>query len=73
MQVTGGIDLEECLNERYGAVSGSNAGVDMSEVANLKREMNAPFIELVGFDRVNEQQADFSKLRAVDLSKTDLR
>ena len=73
MQVIGGIDLEECLSERYGAVSGSNAGVDMSDVANLKREMNAPFIELVGFDRVNEQQADFSKLRAVDLSKTDLR
>ena len=73
MQVTGGTDLEDCLNERYGAVSGSSAGVDLNEVNNLKREMNAPFIELVGFDRVNEQQAEFSKLRAVDLSKMDLR
>lgn len=72
-KVTGGIDLDECLNKRYGVVSGSNAGVDMNEIHNLKREMNAPFIELVGFDRVNEQQAVFSKLRAVDLSKTDLR
>ena len=45
----------------------------MNEVDNLKREMNAPFIELVGFERVNEQQAEFSKLRAVDLSRTDLR
>jgi len=45
----------------------------MNEVDNLKRTMNAPFVELVGFDRVNEQQSDFSKLRAVDLSQTDLR
>ena len=45
----------------------------MNEVDNLKREMNAPFIELVGFDRVNAQQADFSRLRAVDLSASDLR
>ena len=45
----------------------------MNEVDSLKRELNAPFIELVGFDRVNEQQAEFSKLRAVDLSKTELR
>ena len=45
----------------------------MKALENLKRGMNAPFIELVGFDQVNQQQADFSKLRAIDLSKTDLR
>ena len=61
------------MNRRYGAASGANAGVDLNEVENLKRDMNAPFIELVGFDRVNAQQADFSKLRAVGLSATDLR
>ena len=67
------MDLYECVNKRYGAVDGSNAGVDLNEVDNLKREMNAPFIELVGFDRVNAQQADFSRLRSVDLSASDLR
>ena len=61
------------MNRRYGAISGSNAGVDLNELNNLKREMNAPFIELVGFDRVNAQQADFSNLRAVDLAGSDLR
>ena len=54
-------------------MSDTNAGVDMDELENLKRGMNAPFIELVGFERVNQEQADFSKLRAIDLSKTDLR
>ena len=72
-KVTRGFDLHECLDKRYGAVSDTNVGVDMNEVDNLKRTMNAPFVELVGFDRVNEQQSDFSKLRAVDLSQTDLR
>ena len=72
-KVTRGLDLHECLDKRYGAVSDTNVGVDMNEVDNLKRTMNAPFVELVGFDRVNEQQSDFSKLRAVDLSQTDLR
>ena len=73
LQVTKGLDILECLNQRYGFVSDTNAGVDMSELENLKRGMNAPFIELVGFEKVNQQQAEFSKLRAVDLSKTDLR
>ena len=54
-------------------MSDTNAGVDMNELENLKRGMNAPFIELVGFERVNKEQAEFSKLRAIDLSKTDLR
>ena len=73
LQVTKGIDILECLNQRYGIISDTNAGIDMKALENLKRGMNAPFIELVGFDQVNQQQADFSKLRAIDLSKTDLR
>lgn len=72
-KVTKGIDILECLNQRYGLISDTNAGIDMKALENLKRGMNAPFIELVGFDQVNQQQADFSKLRAIDLSKTDLR
>ena len=65
--------MNECVRHRYGAVPGSSAGVDLNEVDSLKRGMNAPFVELVGFDRVNAQQADFSKLITVDLTGTDVR
>lgn len=46
----------EAIRQRYGKVDGATAGVDLNAVSELKREFNIPFIEMVGFEKVNLQQ-----------------
>ncbi|KAE8738925.1 hypothetical protein FOCC_FOCC015575 [Frankliniella occidentalis] len=62
-----GISCVEATCRRYGKVEGPMAGVDKSVIADLKREFNIPFIEMVGFEKVNSQQSQFANLRVVHL------
>lgn len=63
-----GISCVEAIRQRYGKVEGSTAGVDRDAISELKREFNIPFIEMVGFEKVNLVQSQFENLRIVDLS-----
>ena len=51
-KVTSGVSLCEAVIGRYGAVEGSTAGVDEKELERLCKEIGAPFVTVVGFDKV---------------------
>jgi dynactin complex subunit len=55
-KVTTGVSVCEAVAGRYGAVEGSTAGVDEKELRRLCREIGAPFVTVVGFDKVNEKR-----------------
>lgn len=50
---------------RYGLIDDELAGIDRDEVSNLRKEINAPFLELVGFSKVNKKQSKFDQLKIV--------
>jgi len=50
---------------RYGLIDDELAGIDRDEVSTLRKEMNAPFLELVGFSKVNKKQSKFDQLKIV--------
>ena len=57
-KVTSGVSVCEAVVGRYGAVEGSTAGVDEKELGRLCREIGAPFVTVVGFDKVMEIRID---------------
>ena len=71
-KISGGVALGRAVRERYGAVEGANAGVEEDVLTGLRKEINAPFLEVVGFDKVNRQQSDFSRLRVVSVRATSV-
>lgn len=50
---------------RYGLIDDELAGIDREEVSSLRKEINAPFLELVGFSKVNKKQSKFDQLKIV--------
>lgn len=63
-----GISCVDAIQGRYGKVDGSTAGVDKDSIEEMKRKFNIPFVEMVGFEKVNSQQSQFEKLKVVHLS-----
>lgn len=51
-----GVNAITAITTRYGKRTDSNDSMIQKELMNLQREMNAPFISMVGFDKVNEKQ-----------------
>lgn len=60
-----GISCPQAIKMRYGLIDDELAGIDRDEVSSLKREMNAPFLDLVGFSKVNKKQSKFDQLKIV--------
>lgn len=50
---------------RYGLITDELAGINKDEVSSLRKEINAPFLELVGFSKVNKKQSKFDELKIV--------
>lgn len=50
---------------RYGLIEDELAGIDRDEVSSLRKEINAPFLDLVGFSKVNKKQSKFDQLKIV--------
>lgn len=50
---------------RYGLIDDELAGIDRDEVSSLRKEINAPFLEFVGFSKVNKKQSKFNELKIV--------
>jgi len=53
---------------RYGATPEGSTGVDASELDGLRREINAPFLQVVGFEEIGRKQANFASLTIISLA-----
>ncbi|XP_070524067.1 tubulin-specific chaperone E-like isoform X2 [Cardiocondyla obscurior] len=60
-----GISCPQAIKMRYGLIDDELAGIDKDEVSSLRKEINAPFLELVGFSKVNKKQSKFNELKIV--------
>ncbi len=66
-KISAGVALGKAVKDRYGQVEGEMAGVEQDVLDGLQREINAPFLQVVGFDKVNRVQSDFGHLRIVSV------
>ena len=57
----------EAIKTRYGFVNDELAGIDRDNLSSLQKEINAPFLEMVGFSKVNKKQSTFDQLKIVCL------
>lgn len=62
-----GISCPEAIKTKYGLVNDDLAGIDRDNLSSLQKEINAPFMEMVGFSKVNKKQSNFEQLRIVCL------
>jgi hypothetical protein len=52
-----GRSVPAAVRDRYGEVKNDvTAGINKEELSLLKCKMNAPFLEVIGFDKVNKMQ-----------------
>lgn len=66
-KVKTGISCPDSIRNRYGLVNDDLAGVDRDNIASLKAKINAPFLEMVGFEKINKKQSTFNQLKIVAL------
>ena len=57
-KVSGGVDYNAAVRDRYG----DYGGVDDATVRELRKEIKASFVEMVGFDKIQSKQSDYDKL-----------
>ena len=62
-KISKGVSLEYAVEDRYG----SSHEADPNEIERLRRDINAPFLQLVGFEKVNQTQSDFAKLKTISV------
>lgn len=62
-----GISCPEAIRVRYGFVDDELAGMDRESIASVQKSLNAPFVEMVGFSKVNKQQSKFDQLKILCL------
>ncbi len=62
-KISGGVSFEIAVEDRYG----SSADADPDLIEDVRRDINAPFLELVGFDKVNKAQSNFSQLKTISV------
>ncbi|KAL6439102.1 hypothetical protein ACFW04_003814 [Cataglyphis niger] len=60
-----GISCPQAIKMRYGLIDDELAGIDRDEVLSLRKEINAPFLDFVGFSKVNKKQSKFDQLKIV--------
>lgn len=62
-----GISCPQAIRARYGLIDNELAGIDKENLASLQKEINAPFLEMVGFSKVNKKQSKFDQLEIICL------
>lgn len=60
-----GRSCPEAIKIRYGLINDELAGIDRDTLTSLQKDMNAPFLEVVGFSKVNRKQSKFDQLKIV--------
>lgn len=71
-KVSAGIGLIQALSDKY-LQSSPDAAQEDTNLKELRKQMNAPHVTLVGFDAVRKEQSDFRRLVTVNLEHSDLR
>ena len=62
-KISTGVTFEKSIEDRYGG----SAEADPEVLENIRRDINAPFLQLVGFDKVNETQSNYDKLKTISV------
>lgn len=62
-KISSGISFEKSIEERYGG----SADADPEEIESIRRDINAPFVELVGFDKVHQDQSNYALLKTISV------
>ncbi|XP_012251255.2 tubulin-specific chaperone E isoform X2 [Athalia rosae] len=60
-----GVSCPHAIRSRYGLIDDDLAGIDKDSLTSLQKEINAPFLEMVGFSKVNKRQSKFDQLQNV--------
>ncbi|XP_076276691.1 tubulin-specific chaperone E-like isoform X1 [Lasioglossum baleicum] len=60
-----GISCPQAIKIRYGLINDELAGIDRDTLMSLQKEINAPFLEVVGFSKVNRKQSKFDQLKII--------
>ena len=55
--------FENSIEDRYGG----SADADPELLENIRRDINAPFLQLVGFDKVGLTQSNYSNLKTISV------
>ena len=63
LSISLGVTFENSIADRYGG----SADADPEVLENIRRDINAPFLQLVGFDKVNETQSNYSQLKTISV------
>ena len=58
-----GVTFENSIEDRYGG----SADADPELLENIRRDINAPFLQLVGFEKVGLTQSNYSKLKTISV------
>ncbi|XP_012277540.1 tubulin-specific chaperone E isoform X2 [Orussus abietinus] len=67
-----GVTCPEAIKLRYGLIDDELVGIDKDNLDCLQKEINAPFLEMVGFAKVNKKQSRFDQLKIVWLREQAL-
>lgn len=62
-KISVGVTFEAALEDRYGG----SADADPEVIENIRRDINAPFLQLVGFEKVNQAQSNFCQLKTISV------
>lgn len=65
IKINTGISCPLAIKNRYGFIDDELAGVNKDNITSLRKEINAPFLEMVGFSKVNKKQSTFNQLKIV--------
>ncbi|XP_015599649.1 tubulin-specific chaperone E isoform X2 [Cephus cinctus] len=60
-----GISCPQAIRARYGLINDELVGIDKDNLNSLQKEINAPFLEMVGFSKVNKKQSKFDQLKVI--------
>lgn len=60
-----GVSCPEAIKVRYGFIDDELAGIDRETIASVQKSLNAPFVEMVGFSKVNKKQSTFEELKII--------
>ena len=62
-KISKGLTFEESVEDRYG----TGQKISEENLEEIRREINAPFLQLVGFEKVEKTQSNFSQLKTISV------
>ena len=62
-KISPGVTFRDAVEDRYG----STPDADPDLLESIRKDINAPFVQLVGFDKVNRTQSNFAELTTISV------